>query len=166
MIIIRNALVTFALDQVRDNQVPEYVGEDAYYTKHGWFYPVSYYATDILDVLDGKCKKIGKAHAIQKALLIDRDGVVYEYTANRDGEVRRRRCLYSPAFIYHRCDDPKEDLMISTVLDVTPEMSDIEIAKMVLNNSEQVMRKFAAARIDDIVRELNERFPLKKEEKK
>lgn len=166
MIIIRNAKVTFCTDQIRANQVPEYVGTDVYFTKHGWFYPVSYYATDILDVLDGKSKRIDKVHDIQKALLITHEGLVYEYTANRDGVVRRRRCLYSPEFIYHRCDEPKEDQMISTVLAVNPIMPDKEIVKTVLLNTEAVMRETATVDVGWIIEELNKRFPPKKEEKK
>lgn len=165
MIIIRDAKVTFCLDQVRANQVPEYVGMDVYFTKHGWFYPVSYYATDILDVLDGKRKKIEKVHDIQKALLITHEGLVYEYTVNRDGVVRRRRCLYSPAFIYHRCDEPKEDQMISTALAVNSELSDMDILNLVLTNTEAVMRELATFNIDWIVEELNVRFPREEEKK-
>lgn len=166
MIVIRNAKVTYCLDQVRANQVPEYVGTDAYFTKHGWFYPVSYYATDILDVLDGTRKRIDKIHDLQKALLITSEGLVYEYTANREGIIRRRRCLYSSDFIYHRCDEPKEDLMISTALDINPELDDSDICFMVLRNTEAVIRKLQTSSFDWIVEELNKRFPRQKEEKK
>lgn len=165
MIIIRNGQVTFCLDQVRANQIPEFVGLDGYFTKHGWFYPITYYATNILDVLDGKRKRLEKANEIQKAMLITHDGLVYEYTVNREGEVRRRRCLYNDTFIYHRCDVPKEDQMISTTLDVNPALGDMDILNTMIENSENVQRKLMTIAFNTIVEELHKRFPIEVEKK-
>lgn len=165
MIVIRNEEVTFCLDQVRPNNVPEFVGTDAYFTKHGWFYPISYYANVVLDLLDGNIKRPGKQGTIQKAILITRDGLLYEYTISKSGDVSKRRCLYSSAFIFHRCDDPKEDQMISTYLDVSPEMSDKALLFTLMETTENIQRKITTVKFDEIVEELRKRFPLEVEKK-
>lgn len=165
MIIIRNQEVTFFLDQVRANQIPEYVGPNAYYTVHGWFYPITFYANDILDVLDGHCKKANTQHDIQKAILITPDGRLYEYTIDKKGDVRRRRCLYTEDFIYHRCDEPKEDQMLSTFIEVAPLMTNEEMIIKVIENSELIRRKLMTMTFQEILSELHKRFPTDVEKK-
>lgn len=165
MIIIRNETVAFFLDQVRPNNISEFVGHDAYFTKHGWFYPISYYANDILDVLDGFIKKPPKQSSIQKAVLITHDGLLYEFAINKAGELRRRRVLYTPAIIYHRCDEPKEDQMISTYIDVAPQMSNEEMLLKVILDTENIQRKVMSMPFHDIVAELHKRFPVDVEKK-
>lgn len=165
MIIIRNDAVSFFLDQVRPNNIPEFVGHEAYFTKHGWFYPISYYANDVLDVLDGFIKKPPKQSSIQKAVLITRDGLLYEFAISKAGDLRRRRVLYTPAMIYHRCDEPKEDQMISTYIDINPMMSNEDMLLKVILDTENIQRRVMTMSFDDIVAELRKRFPVDVEKK-
>lgn len=162
---IKNNNVTFAIEIIRGNNIIDHIGEEALYTKHGLFLPLTFHAFNFLDVLEGKTKKL-TGNGVEKAFLFTPEGEVYDLTASERGSVVKRRVLFSKESIIHRSGVLKIDQAIATALKIKPEDCFEELYARVADDIQEVKFQLVTRSYTDILAKL-EKFksvPVKKEE--